>query len=133
MADQAFPFLSGGRYPHEKPRSIAMTICIDGMDSGFLSLAQVASLGDFLAPYIDYAKLGWLIPRLAPRKTLVWKIEQYHKVGIQVFFGGMAMEVALLQGKAAEYLEACAEYGADAVEISTSASYISPRIADESV
>lgn len=133
MADQAFPFLSVGRYPSEKPRSTAMTICIDGMDSGFLSLSEVASLGDFLAPYIDYAKLGWLIPRLAPRKVLIQKIEQYHKLGIRVFFGGMGMEVALLQGKAAEYLEACAEYGADAIEVSTSASYISPKVADESV
>lgn len=133
MDDQAFSFLRIGRYPSEKPRSTAMTICIDGMDSGFLSLSQVAALEDFLAPYIDYAKLGWLIPRLAPRKTLIQKIEQYHKLGIRVFFGGMGMEVALLQGKSVEYLEACAGYGADAVEVSTSASYISPRVADETV
>ena len=110
-----------------------MTVVIDGMDSGFLSLAQVASLGEFLAPYIDYAKLGWLIPRLTSRKTLIAKIEQYHKVGIRVFLGGMGMEVALLQGKAAEYVEAAAEYGVDAIEISTSAAYIPARVADESI
>jgi phosphosulfolactate synthase (CoM biosynthesis protein A) len=133
MADLAFPFLRVGRYPQEKPRSTAMTVCIDGMDSGFLSLAQVASLEDFLAPYIDYVKLGWLIPRLADRSTLIRKIEQYKKLGIRVFFGGMAMEVALLQGKSDEYIETCAEYGGDAVEISTSASFISARVADDSI
>jgi phosphosulfolactate synthase (CoM biosynthesis protein A) len=133
VADPAFGFLRIGRYPMEKPRSTAMTIVIDGMDSGFLSRAQVASLGDFLAPYIDFVKLGWMIPRLTSRATLVDKIKAYHDVGIRVFFGGMAMEVALIQGKAADYVEACAEYGGDALEISASASFISPRVADESI
>lgn len=132
-ADAAFPFLKIGRYPLEKPRSTAMTICIDGMDSGFLSLAQVEALGDFVAPYIDWAKLGWMIPRLTSKHALVEKIAAYHKHGIRVFFGGMALEVALIQGKAAEYIEACAEYGADAVEVSTSASFVSPKVADESM
>lgn len=133
MANTAFPFLRIGRYPADKPRTTAMTIVIDGMDSGFLSRADVASLGDFLAPYIDYAKLGWMIPRLTSRRMLMEKIKAYHDVGIRVFFGGMAMEVALIQGKAAEYVEACAEYGGDALEVSASASFVSPRVADESI
>jgi phosphosulfolactate synthase len=133
MADPAFDFLKIGRYPSQKPRTTAMTICIDGMDSGFISNAQVKSLGDFVAPYIDYAKLGWMIPRLTSKRMLVAKIAAYHENGIRVFFGGMAMEVALIQGKAAEYVEACAEYGADAIEISASASFISARVADESI
>lgn len=133
MADTAFPFLQIGRYPSEKPRSTGMTVVIDGMDSGFLSLDQAASLGDFLAPYIDWVKLGWLIPRLTTKKTLKAKIEQYHKNKIRVFFGGMGMEVALIQGKAEEYVEACAAYGGDAIEISASVSYVPARVADESI
>jgi phosphosulfolactate synthase (CoM biosynthesis protein A) len=133
MAEPAFPFLRIGRYPSDKPRKTGMTVVIDGMDSGFLSVDQAASLGDFLAPYIDWVKLGWLIPRLTTQKTLKAKIEQYHKQNIRVFFGGMGMEVALIQGKAAEYVEACAAYGGDAVEISASVSYVPARVAEESI
>src|SRR5579883_2629810 len=133
MAELAFPFLQIGRYPSEKPRSTGMTVVIDGMDSGFLSVAEAASVGDFLTPYIDYVKLGWLIPRLTKQKTLKAKINEYHKHGIRVFFGGMAMEVALIQGKVEEYVEACAEYGGDAIEISASVSYVPARVADESI
>lgn len=133
MAERAFSFLQIGRYPSEKPRNAAMTVVIDGMDSGFLSLAEVDSLGDFLAPYIDFVKLGWLIPTLTQEKTLRAKIERYKKLGIRVFFGGMGMEAALIQGKAAKYVEACAAYGGDAVEISASVSYVPPRVADESI
>jgi len=133
MADRAFPFLQIGRYPTERPRKVAMTVVIDGMDSGFLSLAQVDALGDFLAPYIDWVKLGWLIPTLTREKTLREKIQRYKKQGIRVFFGGMGMETALIQGKAAQYVETCAAYGGDAIEISASVSYVPPKVADESI
>lgn len=133
MADRAFPFLQIGRYPSDKPRSVAMTVVIDGMDSGFLSLAQVDALGDFLAPYIDWVKMGWLIPTLTNEKTLRAKLERYKKLGIRVFFGGMGFEAALIQGKAAQYVEACAAYGGDAVEVSASVSYIPAKVADESI
>ncbi|MGH7683470.1 MAG: phosphosulfolactate synthase, partial [Vulcanimicrobiaceae bacterium] len=33
----------------------------------------------------------------------------------------------------AEYIEACAAYGADAIEVSASVSYVPPRVADESI
>lgn len=133
MADRAFEFLQIGRYPSARPRSVAMTVVIDGMDSGFLSLSEVDGLGDFLAPYIDWVKLGWLIPTLTKEKTLRAKIERYKKLGIRVFFGGMGMEAALIQGKAAEYVEACAKYGGDAIEVSASVSYVPPKVADESI
>ena len=125
----AYPFLRVGNYRAQRPRTMGMTCVIDGMDSGFLSIAQVEALADFAAPYIDFVKLGWLIPRFTSRKTLLSKIEQYHKLGIRVFTGGGAMQAALIQGKAAEFIEASKRYGVDAMEVGTTIAHISPRAA----
>ncbi|MQB00151.1 MAG: hypothetical protein GEU78_07730 [Actinobacteria bacterium] len=73
VAARAFSFLQIG--PHTmKPRAIGLSCIVDGMDSGFLSVADVRNLTDFAAPYIDYVKLGWTIPMLASEERLREKV-----------------------------------------------------------
>ncbi len=111
----------------QKPRTSGLTVVVDGMDAGFISLAEVEQLGDFSAPYIDYLKLGWLIPRLVPASLLARKIAALHLLQIRVFAGGMALEYALIHNKVGEFLDECATLKLDAVEISTSGAYVSLR------
>lgn len=123
---KAFDILAIG--PHSgKPRTSGLTIVVDGMDGGFLSLQEVEALGDFAAEYVDYIKLGWTIARLTRVSLIRRKIEALHDAGIRVMMGGVALEYALIQGRSDEFIRECVALGIDAVEVSTSASYISIR------
>lgn len=121
--DFTYAYLPLGRHSG-KPRTSGLTVVVDGMDAGFISLGEVEQLGDFSAPYIDYLKLGWLIPRLVPQARLIEKIAALHKLKIKVFSGGMALEYALLHDKAEELMDECAELDIDAIEVSTSGAYV---------
>lgn len=123
---KAFAFLAIG--PHSaKPRASGLTVVVDGMDGGFLSLRDVESLGDFAAEYVDYVKLGWTIARLARASVIRRKIELLHRVGIRVLLGGVALEYASVHGYPEELIKECVELGIDAIEVSTSSSYISVK------
>jgi phosphosulfolactate synthase len=119
----AFEYLPIGAREH-KPRSTGLTVVIDGMDAGFLSVGEIEALRDGAASYVDYAKLGWLVPRLVPKALLRDKIAAYHRVGVKVLLGGMALEYALLHGKAGPLLDDCAALGIDALEVSASAAFV---------
>lgn len=132
-SDFAYPFLRVGQCPLERPRKTGMTWVIDGMDTDFVPLSHIDALTDFSAPYIDFVKLGWMIPRLCSKRMLVSKIERYHNVGIRVFTGGLAMQAAMLQGKVAEFIEASKSYGVDAMEVGSTVAHISSRAADDAL
>ena len=123
---KAFDFLAIG--PHSgKPRASGLTVVVDGMDGGFLSLRDVESLGDFAAEYVDYVKLGWTIARLTRASVTRQKIEELHRVGIRVLLGGVALEYASVHGCPEGLIGECVDLGIDAVEVSTSSSYVSVK------
>lgn len=129
---KAFECLAIG--PHSgKPRASGLTVVVDGMDGGFLSLRDVEALGDFAAEYVDYMKLGWTIARLARASVVRRKVEALHRVGVRVLMGGVALEYASIHGRPEEFIQECVELGIDAVEVSTSSSYVSLRRQSELV
>jgi len=110
-----------------KPRQSGINIVIDGMDAGCFSLTDIRSMADCTAEYIDLVKLGWLTARCIREDVLEKKIELFHEFNIDVLLGGMALEYALLQGKADELLTDCKKYCIDAVEVSSSVAYLSGK------
>ena len=116
---KAFDVLTIGSHS-PKPRTSGLTVVVDGMDGGFLSLRDVEALDDFAAEYIDYIKLGWTIARLTRASVVRQKIEALHRVGIRVLMGGVALEYASIQGRPEEFVQECVALGIDAVEVSTS-------------
>lgn len=97
-----------------KPRRTALTSVLD---KG-LGPAEVEDLLMTSGEWIDVVKLGWGTARMTPGPVLQAKIKLYLQSGIRVCFGGTFLEVAMIQDKVKEFLEAVKSLGVDLVEVS---------------
>lgn len=97
-----------------KPRKAGLTLV---HDPGFGPLMVRAHL-ESAAPYIDYAKMRNVTPRLFPERMLLDKVALYRDYEIEVLFGGIIFEMAYLQGHIPEAIAYAKKVGVTAVEIS---------------
>jgi len=104
----------------KKPRSQGLTIVIDGLESGFLSLRELENLMEVAADYIDFMKVGWLTATLQPKDFVKSKNKICRENDIYVFPGGMLLEWALTRGKIEQFFKECKELGFTAIEVSDS-------------
>ena len=63
------------------------------------------------ADYVDFIKLGFGTAPLYPAEQLAKKISLVKSYGVDVYPGGTLLEVAVLQGKAEEFLSLVKELG----------------------
>lgn len=95
-----------------KPRSAGITHVLDkGM-----SIAQVESLLEVAAGYVDIIKFGWGTGVVV--ENLDAKIELCHRRGVEICCGGTLFEVAIKRGKVDEYVAFLKDRGFPLVEIS---------------
>ena len=122
-----YPFsslkISEGR--SAKPRRDGMTMVVDGLDSGWLSIEAAEQLLDVAGAYIDLIKIGWLTARFVDVDYLRRKLALYKQRDIVSFTGGMLLEAAHLQGKTLPVIQDAARLGFDCMEISDSVSQLS--------
>jgi len=109
-----------GRQP--KPRFSGLTMVIDkGMD-----LVTTEHWLSLTADYVDFIKLGFGTAPLYPAEQLAKKISLVKSYGVDVYPGGTLLEVAVLQGKAEEFLSLVKELGFTYVEVSSGTIDLSP-------
>lgn len=113
LADKA---LSAVRLPARpaKPRRTGLTICAD---RGLGTRAQ-ADLLEQAAPYIDIVKFASGLPRLLDPALVRRKVDLYAAEQIGAFFAGELSELAVMQGRAADYYAQISDLGGWGVEIS---------------
>jgi phosphosulfolactate synthase len=97
-----------------KPRCKGITMVID---KG-LGTNSFADLLETSTPYMDIIKIGFGTSPLYPKKVLTRKIEKAVSENLLIMPGGTFFEVAVTQGKFAEYLETVIAFGFNAIEIS---------------
>lgn len=97
-----------------KPRTTGLTLV---RDPGF-GLQMLRAHLETAAPFIDYAKMRNLTPRLFPESLLVDKVALYREYQIEVFFGGIVFEAAWLQGQVDRAIAYASRFGVKTVEIS---------------
>jgi phosphosulfolactate synthase len=115
MTQTVFPMLKVLALP-PKPRTRALML----VSEFGISLRETEDLLEVAAPLIDYAKITdhtGLIDRLSAR-WLRRKIALYNAHDVHVLPGGIPFQIAVLQGKAEEYLKRVRELGFAGVEIS---------------
>jgi phosphosulfolactate synthase len=95
-----------------KPRGIGITHVLDRG----IPLAQAADLLAMSESYIDVWKLGWGLSYLDP--TLPGKLELLARHGVLASPGGTLLEIAWVQGRAAEFLGWARDCGFPCVEVS---------------
>src|SRR3990167_4054921 len=81
-----------------KPRKNGLTLV---RDPGF-GLQLLRAHLETAAPFIDYAKVRNITPRLFPESLLIDKIALYREHDIEMFFGGIMFEAAYLEEKVDE-------------------------------
>lgn len=97
-----------------KPRKNGLTLV---RDPGF-GLQLLRAHLETAAPFIDYAKVRNITPRLFPESLLIDKIALYREHDIELFFGGIMFEAAYLEGKVDEAIDYAVRVGVTTVEIS---------------
>lgn len=97
----------------EKPRETGLTHVLDPG----LSTEQARHRLDACGEFVDIVKLGWGTGYVT--ECLAEKVALYQDQGIPVCFGGTLFELAALQGRIDEYVDALADLGVDRVEVST--------------
>lgn len=97
-----------------KPRTTGLTLV---RDPGF-GLQMLRAHLETAAPFIDYAKVRNITPRLFPEPLLVEKIALYREHQIELFFGGIVFEAAYLQGKVDQAIAYASRFGVKTVELS---------------
>ncbi len=115
MKDAPFGMLQVPAIP-PKPRERAMI----GVSEVGIALRETEDLLEIAAPLIDYAKITDHTG-LVDRHTRGWlrrKIALYNAWGIDVLPGGVPLQLAVVQGKVADYLRAVKDIGFAGVEIS---------------
>jgi phosphosulfolactate synthase len=95
-----------------KPRSVGLTHVLD---KGMSVLATESALAAS-AQYIDVWKFGWGLAYVDA--ALTEKLTMLRAWGIRTCLGGTLLEIAWLQGRAAECLDWAAEAGFECVEVS---------------
>lgn len=108
-----------------KPRRQGLTMVVDGLDSGWLSIEAAEQLLDVAGPYIDLIKIGWLTARFVDSDYLRRKLRLYRERNVISFTGGMLLEAAHLQRKALPIIKEASEIGFDCMEISDSVAQLS--------
>lgn len=97
-----------------RPRTTGLTMIIDkGLGP--------AATGDLLVTageYIDYWKLAFGTPAFYPPAVLREKVRRVREAGIAVYPGGTFLEVALVQGRFREFVEAARAVGFTHLEVS---------------
>ena len=104
----------------KRPRSTGITHVLDRL---------AGPLGpelDYLAPYIDIAKIGWGLPLLLRREVVKERIQQYHARSIEVSTGGTLLEYAVTRDRVPAMLREAKELGFDVVEVSSGIIELSP-------
>ncbi|AKA49429.1 hypothetical protein IX51_10350 [uncultured archaeon] len=81
-----------------------------------------------LASFISVVKIGWTLPLLLKRSTLVDRISRYRKSGVSVSPGGTLLEMAVNKGRADKALESIRDAGFDTVELSEGVIDVPPYI-----
>ncbi len=71
-----------------------------------------------LAPFISLVKIGWTLPLLLKRKTLVERIAKLRSSGVSVSHGGTLLEMAINKGKTEKALREIKDVGFDTIELS---------------
>lgn len=113
MSDHPFASIAVPELPG-KPRSEGLT-CI--LDKG-LGPSQVADLVATAGEHVDVAKFGWATARLQPETVLREKLRLYAAGGVATCTGGTFLELAHVQGRVREFLDAAGELGFAMVEVS---------------
>ena len=97
-----------------KPRSCGLTHMLD---KG-LPEAMFASVLEIAGAYIDIVKFGWGTAYVTPPQVTRAKIARCRAAGVHASPGGTLFELAVSQGRLAEFAAWCAETGFDTIEIS---------------
>ncbi len=111
----AFPMLVPPPLP-PKPRSHSMLL----MSEVGIPLRETEDILEIAAPIIDYAKITDHLG-LMERLSAAWvrrKIALYNAYGVHVLIGGIPFQVAVVQGRVAEFLRAVRDLGLAGVEMS---------------
>ncbi len=106
--------------PVTRPRSKAVTHVLDRL------VPQHDDELAYLAPYIDFAKIGWGLPLLLRRELVRERVKRWRDVGVEVCTGGTLLEYAVTQDQVAAFLDEARELGFDLVEISSGIIELSP-------
>lgn len=106
-----------------KPRERGLTMVIDWGAGLEKQRGCVEAAGE----YIDIAKIATGASRILRRDYLEKKIRLYKENNIKTFPGGQFLEIAILQGRVREYLEAAKEVGYEVVEVSDNAIFLKPE------
>lgn len=115
MKEAAFGMLDVPGIP-PKPRETSMI----GVSEVGIPLRETEDLLEIAAPLIDYAKITDHTG-LIDRHTRAWvqrKIALYNASGIPVLPGGIPLQIAVVQGRVREYMQAVRDVGFAGVEIS---------------
>jgi phosphosulfolactate synthase len=123
MGEAANPMyeLFGDPNRSRKPREVGITHVLD---KG-LSVAEVESLLEVAASYVDIVKFGWGTSVVV--ENLDAKIRLCQERGIDIYCGGSLFEVAVKRGKVEEYAAFLKDRGIKLIEISDGVLEISTR------
>ena len=97
----------------ERPRPRGITHVLDRLQH--LSPAEL----EYLAPYVDVAKIGWGLPLLLRRDKLRERIRLYHDVSVEVSTGGTLLEYAVVHDRVPQMVAEARDLGFDIVEVSS--------------
>lgn len=120
-------FPLGGR--NQKPRNQGMTMIIDkGM-----GLAETKDLLNMSGDYIDFIKLAFGTSALYNQNVLAEKIELARSYGIEIYPGGTFLEVAVLQGRLENFLQAARSTGFTSIEVSDGTINLYPEVRERAI
>ncbi len=103
-----------------RPRAVGLTHVLDRLQG--LHAEELS----YLAPYFDFAKIGWGLPLLLPRELVRERIAKYHAIGVEVSTGGTLLEYAVVHDRVGPFLDEVRELKFDLVEISSGIIELSP-------
>jgi phosphosulfolactate synthase len=108
-----------------KPRQSGLTMVVDGLDSGWLTLNAAEDLLSLAGNYVDLIKIGWLTARFVDRTYLRRKLNLYRDRNVTSFTGGMLLEAAQLQRRVDDVIAEARDLGFACMEISDSVAKLS--------
>jgi phosphosulfolactate synthase len=120
-------------FPHanreQTPRRRGMTMVID-KGTG---LTDTRDLLELAADYVDQIKLTFGTSAFYSTRLLRQKIELVKSYNLDIFPGGTFLELALLQGKLADYLERAKNLGFTGIEVSDGTITVAPDVRRETI
>lgn len=110
-----------------KPRHKGLTMVIDkGMGIG-----ETRDLLQINYQHIDFLKLGFGTSMLYAAGTLEEKIQLVRSYGVDIYPGGTFLEVAILQNKVKDFLDACEFLGFTTIEVSDGTIPLSEEVREQ--